>query len=327
LNVIINDILDISKMEAGKLELDFQPVDLEEIISNCCSLQKIQANEKGIICNYIIDNKIHKYPIIDPVRLSQILINLLSNGIKFTEIGSVIVELKLISNHSKNQRVEFCVSDTGIGIAKDKLDTIFNSFIQEEQGVNRKYGGTGLGLTITKEIISLFNSEIKVISKKGKGSSFLFELLLEKGKQEDCTSLIGSEHEFDSLKNKTILLVEDNMINQLMAKTLLEKKGMIVSTADNGQEAIDALEKSSYSAVLMDLQMPLVDGIEATMIIRDKISQTIPIIALTANAIEGEKEKCFNAGMNDFIAKPFEPDTLYSKLEFIIRKSSKIPTI
>ncbi len=318
LNVIINDILDISKIDAGKLELDFHTIDLKAILQECCNMQKYKAEEKGIACTYTIGEGIHLFPISDSTRISQIINNLLSNAVKFTHKGAVTISVDLVSDSADHQDLLFQVKDTGIGIAEDKVETIFQNFTQEEQGTTRQYGGTGLGLAITKQILSLFQSDIKLKSKKGKGSVFSFKIRLKKGEKSDIITHEENEESFDSLADKEILLVEDNAINQLMAKTLLEQKGMVVTTANNGKEAVFRMEAKTYDAVLMDMQMPVMDGFEATKIIRETISKTTPIIALTANAIRGEQEKCLSAGMNAYVSKPFAPKNLYLTLKNVM---------
>ncbi|MBN8694514.1 MAG: PAS domain S-box protein [Bacteroidetes bacterium] len=314
--VILNDILDFSKIDSGKMELEAHPFSFNELINNLIIQFEYKITEKNLFLNKEIDNKINFNFNSDSTRLSQILINLLSNAIKFTTEGNVTLKCKLVEEDTKSQLIQFSVEDTGIGIDETKLDTIFDSFIQEDSSINRKFGGSGLGLTISKQLVKLFGGEIHVKSKKGVGSIFTFSIRLQKFGELESNSLgkfNKNPQNYLHFTNTKILLVEDNQMNQLIATTILEKHNLSVTKAFNGQEAIDLIDTDNFDVILMDIQMPVLDGIEATRILRSK-KVSIPIIALTANAIEGDKEKYLSAGMNDYISKPFNKVDLLHKI-------------
>jgi CheY-like chemotaxis protein/two-component sensor histidine kinase len=319
---LVNDILDFSKIESGKVLLEQITFDLPVMVTNLRNSYQFKADEKNIKINAIIDETIPHQLIGDPTRIAQILNNLVSNAIKFTDIGYVDVSVRVLGMNTEKATIRFEVSDSGIGISAEKHHTIFESFSQANSDTTRKYGGTGLGLTITKKLIELHQSNIFIESEIGKGSTFYFDL----------TFNISSEKllpipNFDDLgeKNmvgKRILLVEDNPFNQLIATKFLEKWSAIVETAENGRVALEILSKTNnFDLILMDIQMPELDGIETTKAIRkldDIALQRIPIIALTAVAMENDKEKLLNDGMNDYISKPFNPTELYKKiLQFV----------
>ncbi len=322
--VIINDILDFSKIEAGKIEFENIRFNINDTLEN---LRKtFEFKLKGHSLDFIIEKDIFvpNYFIGDHVRLNQVLLNLVGNAVKFTEKGSISILIKNQSETADIIELLFCVKDTGIGIPKDKLGFIFHSFSQAASDTTRKYGGTGLGLTICKQLIELQSGKIWVESEHGKGSSFYFTI---KYKKTSAPSLLElqklSIQNVESvtkeiLENSRILIVEDNQLNLLLAKTILRKQNFKkVDSAENGQAAIEMIEKSDYDVILMDLHMPIMDGYEATLFIRGNLNEKkrhIPIIALTAAAIKGEKEKCFEIGMNDYISKPFKPEELFSKI-------------
>lgn len=313
--VIINDILDFSKIDQGKLQLDNVPFSFSEIINNLMLQFEFMASEKNIFLDEEIDPMIQDIFIGDPTRLSQILINLIGNSIKFTNEGSVSLHCELEEQDDKSQKIKFTIRDTGIGIDKEKIETIFDSFIQEDNSISRKYGGTGLGLSISKQLISLFGGNLDVTSEKGKGSTFSFTINLDKGNEQDFIDTHTQYIDQNILKGLKILLVEDNKMNQFLATTILEQYQIHVNVANNGEEAVNALLSSeSFDLILMDIQMPVMDGIEATGIIRGKLKVKAPIIALTANAIKGDKEKYLKAGMNDYVSKPFNQDELLGKI-------------
>jgi CheY-like chemotaxis protein len=320
--VIINDILDFSKIDLGKLELEESNFNLFSLLRNIMVQFEIKAEEKNLVIKKDIDPRICEYFISDPGRLAQILTNLISNAIKFTHEGEVILNCLLISDTPDKQVIKFTVSDTGIGIEQENKELIFESFMQEHSSINRKYGGTGLGLSISRQLVKLFDSEFTVLTEKGKGSAFSFELELKKGSAS--FSVTNPENSIDTseLKGKTVLLAEDNKINQMLAEVILNSLGMIVTLANNGYEAIEILLDQDFDIILMDLQMPLIDGLSASKIIRNKIKSNTPVIALTANAIIGDKEKCIAAGMDDYISKPFNKLELAHKmLRLILYKS------
>ena len=320
--VIINDILDFSKIEAGKITFEQANFNLTEVINSAWELMRTKAEEKNIGRHEVIDKRIPEILVGDALRLNQVLLNLLSNSIKFTEKGEVEVSAKLIKEDIESATIEFKVRDTGIGIPPEKLSAIFESFTQASSTTSRKYGGTGLGLTISKQLIELQGGFIEARSEVNKGTSFTFELKFKKPVVElsDKKTNQYEEKEINSdasenLENLSVLLVEDNPINQHLALAIMNKWGSFVELAENGKIAIEKLKKRDYDIILMDLQMPEMDGYEATQRIRKILhKKEIPIIAMTAHAMKGESEKCISLGMNGFISKPFDPQNLRSKI-------------
>ena len=312
--VLINDILDISKIEAGKLNLEYIGFRPDEVINHCIQVMEHKAEEKGL--KLLTENMPDKSTVFlgDPYRLTQILLNLLSNAIKFTEEGKVTVSCLLQPAIDNRQLIILSVKDTGIGMDAEFLNSIFRKFTQEEKSTARKYGGTGLGMSISKQLTELMNGQIEVSSKKGEGSTVTLTIPFAVGAEKDVPQTKGKVIDSSILKDKKILLVEDNEMNRLVATTLLENYGVQTEEVFNGAEAVRALKNNYYDLVLMDVQMPVLNGLDATRIIRQDINQFVPIIALTANAIKGEAEKCLKAGMNDYISKPFEEDELINAI-------------
>ena len=312
---IINDILDFSKIESGQFNLEKTDFSLEEIFKRVYGSQEYKAEEKGIKLKYAVDPQISPLLNGDPVRLEQVLINLVNNAIKFTQEGGVELKCSLQSKTEKINIIKFCVKDTGIGISSESLSKIFQSFQQEDESITRTYGGTGLGLAISKQLIELMGGSIGVESNKDSGSKFFFTLSFPVA--ENSTAAKQSDFvlpDFNSLRDVSILLVEDNKFNQIIAKSLLEKWNSKVQIADNGQNAVDLLQTTTFDIILMDLQMPVMDGLTATGLIRQQMQLKTPILALTANVVKGVIEKCLQAGMNGYISKPFVPDDIYSKI-------------
>lgn len=316
--VIINDILDFSKIEAGKLEFERIEFNLHELLMQLEKLYAQTAKNKNLYFKLNIGDRVPQFVFGDPTRLNQILVNLLGNSVKFTEKGGISVIVKVVDQNQKNSTIQFIVSDTGIGIDEKKLELIFSSFSQASSDMTRKYGGTGLGLTISKQLAELQGGEIQVESKVGDGSTFNLILNYEHGNGDIAKKpKVKFNDNTDKRANINILLAEDNEINQLFVNTILKKK-YIVTTAPNGRVVLDFLNAKDFDLILMDLHMPEMDGYEATKRIRainNPKKQKIPIIALTAAAIKGEKEKCMAAGMNDYISKPFEPADLFKKID------------
>lgn len=322
--IIINDILDFSKIEAGKIEFENIRFNINDTLENI--RKTFDFKLKGHTLDFIIEknNNVPDYLIGDHVRLNQVLLNLVGNAIKFTENGSIKIKIDKTNENDDLVDLLFNVIDTGIGIPKDKLDFIFQSFSQAASDTTRKYGGTGLGLTICKQLIELQKGKIWVESEQGKGSSFCFTIPYKKTSAPSLSELqqLSIQNIItvtkDILENSRILIVEDNPLNLLLAKTILKKQNFKnIDSAENGQEAIDLIKNNDYNVVLMDLHMPIMDGYQATLFIREHMSEKkrqIPIIALTAAAIKGEQEKCFETGMNDYISKPFKPEELFSKI-------------
>ena len=337
MKVIINDILDLASIESGKLKFERIGFNLKDALASLANMFMLQTNEKGISITSQLPKEADKILIGDPVRLNQILINLISNAVKFTHTGTININCSVQKKERQKCYMRFEVIDTGIGIPSDKLATIFESFSQADASVTRKYGGTGLGLTIVKQLVELQQGIISVRSKEGKGSSFVVVIPYQTGKQKDIAEISNqakrSKSFRKSLKNLNVLLVEDNDINRLYAINILKTWDCSVETAENGFVALEKLKNSSFDIVLMDIQMPVMDGFEATKAIRNGVlpKSEIPIIALTANATRKDIEKCLAAGMNDCIAKPFTPDELlrvllkYSKHKTLSK--SKVPAI
>ena len=314
---LVNDILDYNKTENDKIELEAIPVNLPDLLHKVCTGLQQKATEKGLnVVLHVDENLKGKWIVTDPTRITQIIYNLVGNAIKFTEKGSVSVQATALGQTEDNMQVHFSVSDTGIGIAPNRQDAIFDPFTQASADTTRHYGGTGLGLAIVKRLLKLFNSEIHLQSKQGEGSSFSFDMDfgLYKGVVNPVSILpaMGS-----SLEGLTILIAEDNPINSLLLVKLLTKWNATSVVATNGQDAVDKLLAGSFDAILMDLHMPVMDGYQATATIRalaDPVKARIPIIALTASVSHNINGKINLAGMNDYLSKPFQPASLYQKL-------------
>ena len=324
---LINNVLDFSKMEAGRMKLEKISFNLSENISDVVKMFILKANQKKIYLNYEIASDVPLYLIGDPYRLKQVLINLVSNAIRFTEEGGITIKISLIQQYEDDIVLKFTVMDTGVGIERKNIGKLFNVFEQIDGSTARKYGGSGLGLAICKQIVELFYGQIGVESDVGKGSEFWFTARLAIEKEQDVIDSLNKEKEtvFDSNMDETtkatkkILVVEDNEINQQVSVALLEKLGFKSEIAKNGEEAIIKLSEKPYDLVLMDCQMPGIDGLEACRKIRKgeagPINANVVIIALTANVLSGEKARCIKAGMNDYICKPVQSKYLLAKLE------------
>jgi PAS domain S-box-containing protein len=308
--VIINDILDFSKLEAGKVTLEEIGFNMHDLITNTSRVLKLKAEEKGLVFEVAVAPGVANVLKGDPFRINQVLMNLLSNSIKFTKRGNVILQCRLNEDFSYAQRLEIIISDTGKGMDENYLKNLFNKFSQEDESIARSYGGTGLGMSIVKQLVELMNGSISVKSKKGEGTQVIIRLSFEKGIESDLPKKDNSHVESHILADKKILLVEDNEMNRVVAETILNQYGASIAEAVNGVEAVDAIKHGQYDIVLMDIQMPVMDGLEATRIIRKELQSNIPIIAFTANAVKGEMEKCIQAGMNDYLSKPFEEEDL-----------------
>ena len=324
LMVIINDVLDVAKLESGILELEKKAINIKELAQQAIKLQSITARNKGIKLLLSIDHEIPDYVVGDGTRLTQILINLIGNAIKFTPSGSV--ELKVISNSISAQetKIKFSVKDTGIGIDKNKLNSIFDRFVQAETSTTRIYGGTGLGLSIVKMLVELFHGKLDLQSEVNKGSEFSFEIIFETANESAETYQLSYSHSNNLLKNIRILLVEDNEHNQVLASTYLKKNQASVDIAENGEVAIEKVKHQNYDVILMDLQMPKMDGYTATQIMRRELQVTIPIIACSAHSLVGEKNKCLEVGMNEYISKPYSEKSLVETINRFTHNSSNI---
>lgn len=324
--VIINDILDFSKIESGKLAFEQISFRLSQAISTATELMLPKSSEKNIRISTKIDQNIFDHLIGDPTRLNQILLNIIGNAIKFTNQGEVKITVDLLSEVNDTLELKFSVIDTGIGIPEDKINSLFKAFSQVSSETTRKYGGTGLGLAIAKQLVELQGGTISVQSKVGVGSTFSFTLKFKKSEELASENKNSIEAPEDSeLEGLNVLLVEDNLLNQILAKKVLTDRKLNVDVAENGIIAIDKLEKNNFDLILMDIQMPEMDGYEATKHIRENFSSSkreIPIIAVTAHALTGEAEKCINAGMNDYLSKPFDSDVLHSKIVSVLKKNN-----
>jgi len=311
--VLINDILDLAKVNSGKMTFELVPFELSSTISTILLLFETKIKEKKLKLEKFYDDTIPKILLGDPVRLNQIILNLLSNALKFTTSGKIALSVSLLSEDKDNVTIEFSIRDTGIGINQNKLEKIFESFQQASNGTSRLYGGTGLGLAIVKQLVELQGGTITVDSIVNKGSRFNFSLSFQKTKVEIIQNL-ENEYLNTDIKNIKILVVEDVQLNQLLMKTILEHFGFDLEIADNGKIAIDKLKKNKFDVILMDLQMPEMNGFEATRYIRDMMNSKIPIIALTADVTTVDLAKCKSFGMNDYISKPLDEHLLYNKI-------------
>ncbi|MDY7003502.1 MAG: response regulator [Cyanobacteriota bacterium] len=345
---IINDILDFSKIEVGKLELESIPFELDEVLNQIKNILALKAAEKGLELLFQVGDEIPQYLIGDSLRLTQVLMNLASNAVKFTETGSVTIGVQLLTYKQETVCLKFQVQDTGIGISPSQMEKLFQSFTQVDASTSRKYGGTGLGLAICKGLVNMMGGIIGVESELGKGSIFYFELelayLWEPANDSDYPVLTDSREsqlsclvEFEAIQGADVLLVEDNAVNQQIARELLQRVGLKVDCATNGQEAIAKVMEQIYDLILMDIRMPEMDGLEATRRIRSLAKEdnsgtewfaTVPIIAMTANAMDIDRAKSLAAGMNYHLCKPVNPQELYrTLLKWIIpTKSSSVPT-
>ncbi|UII21340.1 PAS domain-containing hybrid sensor histidine kinase/response regulator [Fulvivirga ligni] len=313
--VIINDILDLTKIESGKLKIDSITFNLKESIEQLEKMFLYKAQEKGLIYNIRYEANLPEYFQGDPYRINQILINLVGNAIKFTHQGKVSISVKAKKQKNKQFAVSFIVSDTGIGMDEGFKERLFENFSQEDPGITRKYGGTGLGLAISRRLIHLLNGDLEIESEKGRGTTITLTVPLELGvKAEEIEEAPKSDTEEKALEGLKILLVEDNEFNRLLATTLLTNHGAQVTEASEGKEATGLVKAQSFDIILMDIQMPVMNGYDSTKYIREHISKTIPIIAQTANAVKGEDVKCFEAGMDDYITKPFDEEILIGKI-------------
>jgi PAS domain S-box-containing protein len=330
--VLINDILDLAKVDAGKMTFEKTPFKLALSINAMLHLFEVKIQEKNLILIKEYDKHIPEVLLGDPVRLHQIILNLISNAVKFTAHGHIKITVKMLNQDPEKVTIEFAVQDTGIGISDDKIDTIFDNFQQAAQDTPRLYGGTGLGLAIVKQLVEPQGGTIAVESKITEGSRFSFVLDFEK---TDEAAFFETEiMELDpDIKNIKVLVVEDMALNQLLMKTILDDFGFDRDIADNGKMAIEKLEeentfgvKKSYDIILMDLQMPEMNGFEATEYIRKNLKSKIPIIALTADVTTADLAKCKAVGMNDYIAKPVDERSLYSKIVNLVKKKVVVET-
>jgi PAS domain S-box-containing protein len=315
--VIINDILDFSKIEAGKVKIENISFNFLYQLEHIHKTMAFKAEQKNLKFKIIYPENTPKYLMGDPFRLNQVILNLCSNAIKFTQEGSVLIEIEILELTKDKSKILFSVIDTGIGIPEERQNQIFESFTQADVNVTRQFGGTGLGLTITKQLIGLMGGQIRVESKPGKGSRFYFTLEFELSNQ-DYSQIQTEELQEKSLEGLNILVMEDNLINQKVISQTLKNWGCTFSIVENGFKGLNLLQNNFYNIILMDLQMPQLDGFETTQEIRNGgagiNNLRIPIIALTADAFPETRDKVLEIGMNDLVSKPFKRNELNSKL-------------
>lgn len=329
---VISNILDFSKIEAGKAELEITDFNISTLVEEIAELMTVKAHDKGLrfacLTHHLVPSDLRG----DPGRVRQILLNLAENAVKFTRKGDIVIRVSPDNETDTHATLRFTVTDTGIGISHDRLKLLFKSFSQADASVKRKYGGTGLGLAISKQLIKMMKGNIGVESKEGKGSTFWFTVVFEKQSEQSETSLSDQARDEDNSgiaihtlakadkRDLRILLVEDNEINRELAVAILE--GYTVITVTNGKEALEILKKEKFDLVLMDIEMPEMDGFEATSLIRNPksgvLSPGIPIIAMTAYAMKGDRERCLDADMDDYISKPVETRKLFEAIDRLV---------
>ncbi|MEN9756463.1 MAG: hypothetical protein RL755_650 [Pseudomonadota bacterium] len=326
---ILNDILDFSKIESGNVKLELDYFDLKDVIENITMLFQQEVQRKGLTFNIMQSSHLNVLLKGDALKLKQILINLLNNSAKFTQKGFVNLEISLISQNEKEIQLQFSVKDSGIGMNEAQQKMLFQSFSQADTSISRRFGGTGLGLVISQKFVELMGGKITCTSTPDVGSEFSFTLPFETVKPSNVNDETSPQKTLSqriaeaakSLENIHVLLVEDTPLNQQVASQFLRNAKLHVSIADNGKEALELIEKSTFDVVLMDVQMPVMDGIEATRIIRQIPQCTnLPIIAMSAGVTLDEQEKCQEVGMSDFIAKPINPVQMLEKIALSLVK-------
>ncbi len=326
LMVIINDVLDISKINAGKMTFEQETLDINHLLKTIIAGNRGEADKKGLRVTLNVSDEVPKNLLGDSVRLSQIVLNLFTNAIKFTITGGIIIGSKLIEKTNREAVIRVFVKDSGVGIARENFDLVFSEFSQERGDTTRKFGGTGLGLSICKKLVEMQGGKMFLESQMGNGSTFSFELKFKINQEKEIKRVIDPEEILNNGINidnnqKIVLLAEDNEVNQMVVEELLGQWHFNIEVAENGQEAVDMLKEKHYDLILMDVHMPELDGYSAAKMIRDDMpspKKDIPIIAMTAAAMDGEAEKCLAAGMNDYISKPFDKNILYEKIVKLI---------
>ncbi|MHA3787995.1 ATP-binding protein [Flavobacterium hauense] len=318
LMLIINDILDLSKIESGNLIIESQTFSLRNTLKHTYELLKVKVHD-NIEFNLFLDADMPDMVIGDRGRLNQILTNLAGNAIKFTPDGDITISVKKIAENDTTYTLRFSVKDTGIGISEDKLETIFDRFTQAEESTTRRFGGTGLGLNIVKQLVELQHGVINVKSTPGRGSEFYFILSFGKAFGQEIVQVQNVE-ELKPLKKLSVLLFEDNILNQKLAKSVIDEFGFDLDIANNGEEGIEMFHKKTYDLILMDLQMPIKDGYQTTEYLRCELKSDIPIIAMTAHSLVGEQQKCYDIGMNGYVPKPFKQAELLNEINRVMNK-------
>jgi hypothetical protein len=329
--VIIDDILDLSKIKAGKMTIEKIPFRLQDVTANVWALFEQRIIKKGLQFVLDLDPRIPTSMIGDPHRLNQVLINLIGNAVKFTEKGSIRISIQKIEQEkatNKTINLLFTIADTGMGIAKDQLPHIFESFSQAAVDITRKYGGTGLGLTICQNLLAMQGGTISVDSEPGKGTSFSFHIAYgcEPNLTADHQKTKSPQDSEKAFEGKHFLVVEDNPINQQLIEYVIRKAGAQVTVANHGGEAIEDLQANRYDLIIMDLQMPVMDGYETAKYLREVLKLQTPVLAMTANALKGEQVRCLEAGMNGYMSKPFEFREFYSRVADLLQTEKPIPT-
>ena len=327
---LLNDILDLSKIEAGKMTLEKLPFDLRALVADCIQANQPKAAENSVQLRAEVSPEVPRHIVGDPLRMRQIIANLVSNAVKFTEHGSVTVRVGGEFTGAGKFTLRISVEDSGTGIPADQLLCIFEKFTQADGSVSRRFGGTGLGLAITRSLVELHGGDIQVQSELGRGSTFAVTLKCEADATSDTVLKANVPEQVASVPSPTagparILVVEDNQVNQKVVTAVLRKRGFLIELANDGQEALSKLENSSaFDLILMDVQMPVLDGLEATRLIRKEPRWNgLPIVAMTAHAMNGDKERCLEAGMNGYISKPVHPSLLLRTVdEFLLQKTT-----
>jgi len=319
---LLNEILDLSRIEAGRFELELTPYSIRKAVEQVIKTLRVRANAKGLALIYHLPVSAPEFVIGDPLRFRQILMNLVDNAIKFTQAGRVSVRAEVLELNDETVRLEFLVSDTGIGISPDDQERIFTPFTQADASTTRNYGGTGLGLAISRKLVELMDGRIWVESQTGKGSTFHFTVCLKvhqdaaAAKAETAPGAMSCAPR-NPLK---VLLAEDTLTNQKLAEYILTRRGHVVEIAQNGKQALEMVHRSSYDVILMDVQMPVLDGFQTTAEIRalpDPVKSKTPIIAMTAHALKGDAERCLAAGMDAYISKPIQGDEFLELVEVL----------
>ncbi len=317
--LIVNDILDLSKIESGGLSLELQPFELKKALRHVYDLLKVKVPQ-AVEFNLYLDAELPETVTGDQGRLNQIIMNLAGNALKFTSEGEVTIAVKKMEETDDSYVIRFSVKDTGIGISDDHLDIIFERFTQAEESTTRKFGGTGLGLSIVKKLVGMHGSSIHVKSRKDRGSEFYFTITYQKTFEQTERQKVQQVNDLGRLN---ILLCEDNLLNQKLAQNVIESFGFDIDIAENGDRGIELLSENSYDLVLMDLQMPLRDGYQTTSYIRKELQNSIPIIAMTAHSLAREQDRCYDAGMDGYVPKPFKQYELLEAIKSALKKEPR----
>jgi CheY-like chemotaxis protein len=317
---IINDILDFSKIDTGRMEIESTAFSIRKLTDRVLDMVGEQARAGSLAISSEVRDDVPDAAVGDPLRLEQVLLNLCGNAVKFTHEGGIDIRASLRNRGAGDAEILFEISDTGIGMTDAQVAGLFSPFTQADTSMTRKYGGTGLGLAISRSLVRLMNGDIWCDSSPGGGSKFSFYVTLslpdEQAKADDEAEALTDGSGPDALKGLRVLLTEDNEINQMIAEELLSLAGVETTVADNGQEALDALENCEFDVVLMDIQMPVMDGLTATARIRaNPAHENLPVIAMTAHAMSGDREISLSGGMNDHLTKPIDPQALYAALK------------